>query len=85
LRGKDPLENERLMHQTPWKYSTRTHGETPMLPSYGVEFQQPHCRAQRLFEQRRRDRNILQLDNFNAGDLQRNLLCKLFFAHSFQR
>jgi L-rhamnonate dehydratase len=25
LRGKDPLENERLMHQMLWKYNTRAH------------------------------------------------------------
>ena len=26
LKGKDPLENERLMHQMLWKLNTRTHG-----------------------------------------------------------
>jgi L-alanine-DL-glutamate epimerase-like enolase superfamily enzyme len=26
LKGKDPLENERLMHQMLWKYNTRAHG-----------------------------------------------------------
>jgi L-alanine-DL-glutamate epimerase-like enolase superfamily enzyme len=26
LKGKDPLENERLMHQMLWKFNTRAHG-----------------------------------------------------------
>ena len=32
LKGKDPLETERLMHQMLWKFNTRAHGGFGISP-----------------------------------------------------
>lgn len=43
--------------------------ERPTRPSLVFCFEQAGCGAQRLLEQRRSDGDILQLDNFDIGDL----------------